>query len=789
MRGTNRTIAATLLLVALAGTAPLRAESTAGATTPAGDFDLREALERAPVGSTIRIPAGVHAGGVSIDRPLSLIGDPGAIIDGGGRGDALTITAPDVTVRGLTIRHTGKSLDRENAGVTVLAPRATLEDNVLHDVLFGIYLKQAPGSVIRNNRIGGKDLAVQRRGDAIRVWYSADVLIEDNVVSHSRDVVIWFSSGVRLLRNRIHHGRYGLHFMYSDHNVIEENDLRENSVGAFLMYSDALTLRRNTLAYNRGPSGYGIGLKDMDGVDAVDNLILGNRVGIYLDNSPGSVEIHDRYERNFLAYNDIGIAFQPSVRRNGFVDNTFLENLEQVAVLDSSELRGNEFTLGGRGNFWSDYQGYDLDGDGLGDLPHEPVSLFENLMDRQPKLRLFLYSPAQQAIELAARAFPAMRPRPKFTDSAPLMQPAAIGLAQEETSFSWTMAVAAAALLFLPMLLLAGERLGLRRRARVPVPASPRRGREAAIPRESTMRRESTMLSVKDLTKRYGRFTAVDRFSFEVRSGEALALWGDNGAGKTSVIRCILGLERFEGRIGVGSVDLARNGKRVRRLVGYVPQELAFYDDLTARETLVFYGKLKRIPTGRAGEVLADVGLEDHGDKPVAALSGGMKQRLALAIALLADPPLLILDEMTSNLDSAVRANFLSLLERLKRRGKTVLYTSHRLEEVAAIADRVLVMEAGRLRLECRPEELTERLGLRTSLKLYLEEGMTDRALEILRAGGYAPQRNGTGVWVEVQPDAKLAPIEALMAGDLRVVDFELAGDPDAAMVGPDEED
>jgi nitrous oxidase accessory protein len=172
MRGTNRTIAATLLLLALAGTAPLRAESTAGATTPAGDFDLREALERAPVGSTIRIPAGVHAGGVSIDRPLSLIGDPGAIIDGGGRGDALTITAPDVTVRGLTIRHTGKSLDRENAGVTVLAPRATLEDNVLHDVLFGIYLKQAPGSVIRNNRIGGKDrgqrrLAQPRRGDLV----------------------------------------------------------------------------------------------------------------------------------------------------------------------------------------------------------------------------------------------------------------------------------------------------------------------------------------------------------------------------------------------------------------------------------------------------------------------------------------------------------------------------------------------------------------------------------------------------------------------------------------------
>ncbi len=734
-------------------------------------FDLAAAIDAAAPGDTVRVPPGLHAAGVTIDKPLTLIGEPGAMLDGGGRGDALTIDAPDVTVRGLTIQNTGTSLDRENAGVTVLAPRATIENNVLRDVLFGIYLKQSPDTVIRHNQISGKDLEVQRRGDAIRIWYSDRVRIERNVVRDGRDVVIWFSSSVYLAHNQVSGGRYGLHFMYSNANVIEHNELSRNSVGAYLMYSKQLTLRGNTLAYNRGPSGYGIGLKDMDRVEAEDNLIIGNRVGIYLDNSPSSVDVHDCYRGNVFAYNDIGVAFQPSVRRNSFADNTFLENVEQVAVLDANELEGNAFTVDGRGNFWSDYQGFDLDHDGLGDLPHRPVSLFENLIDRQPKLRMFLYSPAQQAIELAARAFPAMRPRPKFIDSAPLIEPSAVARAEQRSAVSWSMLLLAVGLLGGSLVLLAASRIG------------PRRPRVTASGKnsESSVQQESTILTVKNLTKRYGRFTAVDRFSFDIRQGEALALWGDNGAGKTTVVRSVIGLLRFAGEIRVSGVDLTRDGKRVRRLVGYVPQELAFYEDLSARETLVFYGRLKRVPAERVDSVLAEVGLRQHGDKRVAALSGGMKQRLALAVALLADPPLLILDEMTANLDAAARANFLSLLARLKQRGKTVLYTSHRLEEVEELADRVLVMDAGRLAVECRPEELAVRLRLRTNLKLFFDEETAERAVEILRAEGYAPQRNGSGVWVEVAPDAKLAPIEALLTNRVRVLNFELAGDPDTA--------
>jgi ABC-type multidrug transport system ATPase subunit len=288
---------------------------------------------------------------------------------------------------------------------------------------------------------------------------------------------------------------------------------------------------------------------------------------------------------------------------------------------------------------------------------------------------------------------------------------------------------------------------------------------------------DEPMIRISNLTKRYGRFTAVNDVSFDVEPGEALALWGRNGAGKTTVIRCLLGLTHSEGRIVVGGRDLRRQGKLVRRTVGYVPQELAFYDDMTALGCLTFYARIKRVAIDRCRAVIREVGLEQHERKRVAEMSGGMKQRLALAAALLADPPLLLLDEMTSNLDAKVRAGFISLLLRLKRDGKTILFTSHRLDEVEALADRVLVMNDGVVELSCRGAELAASVGLQCRLKLSIGADQVDQALATLRERGFESQRNGSGLWVHVEPHAKLAPVEALLAARIRLDDFELAGD------------
>lgn len=217
------------------------------------------------------------------------------------------------------------------------------------------------------------------------------------------------------------------------------------------------------------------------------------------------------------------------------------------------------------------------------------------------------------------------------------------------------------------------------------------------------------MIRIDAVTKRFGRAAALDRVSLELQAGDSIALWGANGAGKTTLIRCVLGLLRYEGRIEVGGHDATRHGKAARLLVGYVPQELGFHDDLRVAEAVAFFAGLKGIARPDVRGSLAAVGLDPHRGKRVRELSGGMKQRLALAIALLGDPPVLVLDEVTASLDAVGRDEFVALLKQLSGDGRTMLFASHRLEEVSILAARVAVLEHGRLvRAVSRDEFLAE---------------------------------------------------------------------------------
>lgn len=384
---------------------------------------LATAVAQAQPGDTIFVDGGVYRGNLVIDKPLTLLGENHPVIDGGGAGTVVKITAAGTTLQGFTIRNSGSSLDEENAGVAVEASDVVIRDNRFEDTLFGIYLRKAHGSVVRGNVVHSKALDVPRRGDAIRVWYSRDVLIENNVVDRARDVVLWYSERLTVRGNEVRNGRYGLHFMYCDDATIADNRLLHNSVGAFLMYSRRLYMTHNTVAYNRGPSGYGVGLKDLDDAVVVENLFLDNRVGAYVDGSPREVDSIGRFQGNVFAYNDVGVELLPAVRHNEFAGNSFVENEEQVAIAGGGTPGENAWTVDGRGNYWSDYAGYDADEDGLGDMVYRSERLFENLMRQAPALRLFLYSPITTALDFAARAFPAVKPQPKLVDERPLTVP------------------------------------------------------------------------------------------------------------------------------------------------------------------------------------------------------------------------------------------------------------------------------------------------------------------------------------------------------------------------------
>jgi ABC-type multidrug transport system ATPase subunit len=282
------------------------------------------------------------------------------------------------------------------------------------------------------------------------------------------------------------------------------------------------------------------------------------------------------------------------------------------------------------------------------------------------------------------------------------------------------------------------------------------------------------MIRIDKVSKRFGRAVAVDGVSFDVAAGDSVALWGVNGAGKTTLIRCVLGLLRFRGRIEVGGFDVRRRGKRARMLMGYVPQELGFYDDLGVAEAVRFFARLKRVSVKSVGDVLAGVGLAGHERKRIRELSGGMKQRLALAIAMLGDPPVLVLDEVTASLDAVGRREFVALLSRLSGSGRTVIFASHRVEEVATLARRVITLEKGKIVNEATSERFVENLGLNTVLHVKMKPDACQPAIDLLRDSGFQARMNGHGVLVPVQREHKGTPLRLLADARITVDDFDL---------------
>ncbi len=406
--------------VVLGAVFALTSLATAGAQSQ--PIDLQALVDAAPSGSVVTLVPGVYAGNVVIDKPLTIDGGGLAVVDAGGDGNGFEITAADVTLRGLTIRDTGDSLDRENAGVSGRsASRMVVEDCVFQNVLFGVFARQSPDAVIRNNVIGAKDLDLGRRGDGIRVWETSGAQIIGNTVDGGRDSVMWYSDNLIVDGNKFTNGRYGLHFMYSHDATITNNVLEGNSVGGFLMYSKNLTFTGNFIGGNSGPSGYGLGMKEVDGASVRDNQFVGNRIGVYFDYSPISYDVTNHFVANLVAYNEVGLMFLPNVERNAFTGNAFIENREQVGVSSGGEFTGNIWSVDGVGNHWDDFGGYDADGDGIGDIPYKLDDLYSVLIDTHPEMAFFADTPAARAVDMAAHLFPTLRPRPKVVDEAPLV--------------------------------------------------------------------------------------------------------------------------------------------------------------------------------------------------------------------------------------------------------------------------------------------------------------------------------------------------------------------------------
>ncbi|MBL4809994.1 MAG: ABC transporter ATP-binding protein [Phycisphaerales bacterium] len=282
------------------------------------------------------------------------------------------------------------------------------------------------------------------------------------------------------------------------------------------------------------------------------------------------------------------------------------------------------------------------------------------------------------------------------------------------------------------------------------------------------------MINASHVTKKFGSVIAVDDLSFTLDKGESIALWGSNGAGKTTLIRSVLGIFPSTGTVSIHGINVRSQGKKARSFVGYVPQELAFHDDAKLGSSIMFFANLRKVNSKGAAIALAKVGLQGHEKKRLRDLSGGMKQRLALAIALIADPPIIVLDEPTSNLDASGRGEVIDTLCQLRDDGKTLLFASHRPDEVLSLAGRVLVMEKGKLIKDVTPQELWPTESRIQTMRLYLSMGTEESAATVLREAGHAVNLNGQGLCVSVPRNRKAEPVSVLARAEIEVRDFEI---------------
>jgi len=396
--------------------------------------DLQQVLDGATAGDRLLLAPGTYRGNFRIARAIELDGQGEAVIDAGGRGHALRVIAPAVRIHDLQIRHWGADLSTLDAGIFVEpgAGGVEIRDNRLQGDGFGIWLDSAADARVIGNRIrGNTDLRSADRGNGIHLSSVTGALIEGNEVWHTRDgLYIESSNHNRLIGNYLHDLRYGVHYMYSYHNEVSGNHTRDTRTGYALMQSKYLTVTGNRSENDRN---YGILMNYITHSTLADNRVEGVQSGrsskfadteatiaggegkaLFIYNS-----LFNEIRGNRLAGSDLGIHLTAGSEDNRFVGNAFIGNKEQVKYVAN---RLQEWSSEGRGNYWSDYLGWDLDDDGVGDEPYQPNDGIDKLLWKYPNAKVLLNSPAVETLRWVQRQFPVLQP-PGVTDSHPLMHP------------------------------------------------------------------------------------------------------------------------------------------------------------------------------------------------------------------------------------------------------------------------------------------------------------------------------------------------------------------------------
>jgi nitrous oxidase accessory protein len=375
---------------------------------------IAAAVHRAQAGDTITVARGHYVGHLRIDKPLTLRGLDRPTLSGDLSGDTIRVTSPDVRIEGLIVSNSGSDLTAQNAGIYIQpgADRVVVQDCQLVYNLFGLWIEGVADVQVLNTVIVGKrDHDSAQRGNGIQLYNTTGARIEGNRISFSRDGIYVDVSHHAVFRgNKIHDVRYGTHYMNSYYNVWEDNEVYHNRTGLALMETRNQTVRNNRAW---GNVDVGIMLRTIQDSVVENNVVSGNHRGLFIYDAEYNV-----IRGNLVVDNDVGAHVWAGSIHNRVDGNDFIRNGEQVRyVAARDELWGLE-----KGNYWSNYVGWDRDADGRGDVPYEANDAVDRLVWRLPMVKLLLNSPVMQTLHLIAQQFPVLRAT-SIVDKQPSMQP------------------------------------------------------------------------------------------------------------------------------------------------------------------------------------------------------------------------------------------------------------------------------------------------------------------------------------------------------------------------------
>jgi nitrous oxidase accessory protein len=350
---------------------------------------------------------------ILVDKPLVIKGIDYPIVDGEKKGEIFRVQSDDVTLDGLFIINVGVSYTKDNAAIRVVRSKNFLIQNmVLEQLFFGIYLEKSSHGKVYHNRIIGEAVDEYNSGNGIQLWYSTDIEVLKNHVQGTRDgIYLEFSDRITITDNvSMDNLRYGLHFMFSNNDLYSNNTFENNGAGVAVMFSKFITMKSNVFRKNWGTAAYGMLLKEINDAEILGNTFEENTIGINIEGSNRIKYTNNDFIGNGWAIRVVGACYTNSFKANNFLYNSF-------DISYNSKLNDNVF----EGNFWSSYTGYDLDKDGIGDVPYRPVKLFSYVVNRTPETIVLLRSLFMDIIDFSERVSPVFTPD-NLKDTQPLMK-------------------------------------------------------------------------------------------------------------------------------------------------------------------------------------------------------------------------------------------------------------------------------------------------------------------------------------------------------------------------------